>query len=81
MVRGTLVERIAEIIMTRKLASLIVDVRDESTAEVRVVLEMKKGTDPHLVMAYLYKNTPFQTSVGVNLTCLVPGRLSRSRSR
>jgi DNA gyrase subunit A len=71
-VRATLVERIAEIITSRKLAALV-DVRDESTDEVRVVLEIKKGTDPNLVMAYLYKNTPFQTSVGVNLTCLVPG--------
>jgi len=71
-VRATLVERIAEVILTRKLAPLL-DVRDESTDEVRVVLEIKKGTDPNLVMAYLYKNTPFQTSVGVNLTCLVPG--------
>lgn len=71
-VRATLVERIAEIITGRKLAPLL-DVRDESTDEVRVVLEIKKGTDPNLVMAYLYKNTPFQTSVGVNLTCLVPG--------
>lgn len=70
-VRGALVERIAEIIITRKLAALV-DVRDESTSEVRVVLEIKKGTDPSLVMAYLYKNTPLQTTVGVNLTCLVP---------
>ncbi|MFN2624421.1 MAG: YhjD/YihY/BrkB family envelope integrity protein, partial [Chthoniobacterales bacterium] len=39
-VRGALVERIAEIITGRKLAALV-DVRDESTAEVRVVLETK----------------------------------------
>ncbi len=71
-VRGTLIEQIAEIIVARKLAALV-DVRDESTDEVRIVLEIKKGTDPSLVMAYLYKNTPLQTSVGVNLTCLVPG--------
>ncbi|AKU96886.1 Topoisomerase IV subunit A [Labilithrix luteola] len=71
-VRGSLVERIAEIIVGRKLAALT-DVRDESTGEVRVVLEMKKGTDPNLVMAYLYKNTSLQTTVGINLTCLVPG--------
>jgi DNA gyrase subunit A len=72
-VRGTLVERVAEIITGRKLAALV-DVRDESTSEVRVVLEVKKGTDPNLVMAYLYKNTPLQTTIGVNLTCLVPGQ-------
>ena len=37
---------------------MLVDVRDESTAEVRVVLELKPGADPALVMAYLYKHTP-----------------------
>jgi DNA gyrase subunit A len=75
-VRGTLVERIGEIITSRKLAPLV-DVRDESTNEVRVVLEIKKGTDPQLVMAYLYKNTSLQTSVGVNLTCLIPGEVPK----
>ncbi|MCA9620861.1 MAG: DNA topoisomerase, partial [Myxococcales bacterium] len=48
------------------------DVRDESTEEVRVVLEIKRGTDPNLVMAYLFKHTPLQTNVQLNLTCLVP---------
>ncbi len=71
-VRGALVEQIAQVILQRKLGALV-DVRDESTAEVRVVLEMKKGTDANLVMAYLYKNTALQTTIGVNLTCLVPG--------
>ncbi len=50
----------------------MVDVRDESTAILRVVLELKKGADPQLVMAYLYKHTPLATHVQVNLTCLVP---------
>src|SRR5437764_12525197 len=55
----------------RKLTPLV-DVRDESTKDVRIVLEIKKETDPELVMAYLYKHTPLQTNFGVNLTCLVP---------
>jgi DNA gyrase subunit A len=66
-----IVEKIAEIIIGKKLQSLV-DVRDESTAEVRIVLELKKGTDPQLVMAYLFKNTPLASNVQVNLTCLVP---------
>jgi DNA gyrase subunit A len=69
--RKVIVEKIAEIIIGKKLASLV-DVRDESTAEVRIVLELKKGTDPQLVMAYLYKNTPLSVNVQVNLTCLTP---------
>ena len=70
-VRATLVEKIAEVII-RKLLPPLLDVRDESTEETRVVLEVKKGADPKLVMAYLYKHTPLQTNVTVNLTCLVP---------
>jgi DNA gyrase subunit A len=69
--RHVVVERIAEAVMKRKLP-MVLDVRDESTAEVRVVLELKRGTDPALVMAYLYKNTPLSTNVSFNLTCLVP---------
>jgi len=77
-VRGQLIEKIAEIIVGRKLAALV-DVRDESTHEVRVVLEIKKGTDPALVMAYLYKNTPLQTTVAINMTCLVPAPLEPTK--
>ncbi len=38
----------------------------------RIELTIKKDVDPKLVMAYLWKHTPLQTSVPVNLTCLVP---------
>ena len=69
--RKAIIEKIAEIIIGKKLQSLV-DVRDESTAEVRVVLELKKGTDPQLVMAYLYKHTALSVHVPVNLTCLTP---------
>jgi DNA gyrase subunit A len=69
--RKTIVEKIAEVILSKKLPALV-DVRDESTDKVRVVCELKRGTDPQLVMAYLHKNTPLATNVQVNLTCLVP---------
>jgi DNA gyrase subunit A len=69
--KADLVERIAEVVVGRKLP-MLVDVRDESTAEVRVVLELKPGADPALVMAYLYKHTPLALSFHVNMTCLVP---------
>jgi DNA gyrase subunit A len=74
MARATLVEKIAETILARKLPYLL-DVRDESTTDVRIVLEIKKDADPDLVMAYLYKNTPLQQSFHVNMTCLVPPEL------
>ena len=69
--KSTLVTKIAEVITERKLTPLV-NVIDESTKEVRIVLEIKRETDPELVMAYLYKHTPLQTNFGVNLTCLVP---------
>jgi len=47
-------------------------VRDESTDDVRIVLEIKRDADPALVMTYLYRHTPLETTVPVNLTCLVP---------
>ncbi len=46
--------------------------RDESTKDVRIVLEIKRDADPELVMAYLYKHTALATHFNVNLTCLVP---------
>jgi DNA gyrase subunit A len=69
--KADLVEKIADVILGKKLPMLL-DVRDESTAEVRVVLELKPGADPALVMAYLYKHTPIELSFHVNMTCLVP---------
>ena len=69
--KDALVRSIGEIIFARKLPHLV-DVRDESTTDVRIVLEVKKDADPAMVMAYLYKHTQLQTNFGVNLTCLVP---------
>jgi len=69
--KSDVVEKIAEVIISRKMPHLL-DVRDESTTDVRIVLEIKKEADPALVMAYLYKHTPLQVNFNVNLTCLVP---------
>ncbi|HEY4245096.1 MAG TPA: DNA topoisomerase IV subunit A [Kofleriaceae bacterium] len=69
--KAELVEKIADVVISRKLPFLL-DVRDESTTDVRIVLEIKKDADPELVMAYLHKNTPLQGNFHVNLTCLVP---------
>ena len=69
--KATLVERIGEIVESRKLPPLV-DVKDVSTDDVRIELTVKKDADPKLVMAYLWKQTPLQTSFAVNMTCLVP---------
>ena len=69
--KAQLVERIAEVILGRTLPPLV-DVRDESTDEVRIALELKRDADERMVMAYLCRHTPLQTNFAVNLTCLVP---------
>lgn len=69
--KSVLVEKIADLIVQRKVPQLV-DVRDESTAEVRIVLELSGGADADKAMAFLYKNTPLQVNFNVNLTALVP---------
>jgi DNA gyrase subunit A len=69
--KAVLVERIGEIVESRKLPPLV-DVKDVSTDDVRIELTVKRDADPKLVMAYLWKHTPLQTTFPVNLTCLVP---------
>jgi DNA gyrase subunit A len=69
--KSTLVERIADVALSRKLPPLL-DVKDVSTDDVRIALELKKDADEKMVMAYLFKHTPLQTSFVVNLTCLIP---------
>ncbi len=69
--KATLVERIADVVLSRKLPPLV-DVKDVSTDDVRIELELKKDADPRMVMAYLFKNTSLQSNVIVNLTCLIP---------
>ncbi|MEC8894908.1 MAG: DNA topoisomerase IV subunit A [Planctomycetota bacterium] len=69
--KDVLVRSIGELIGTRKIPQ-INDVRDESTTDIRIVLEMKQNAEPDVVMAYLFKNTNLQNNFNVNLTCLVP---------
>jgi DNA gyrase subunit A len=69
--KAQLVERIAEIVVGRKLAALL-DVKDLSADDVRIALEIKRDADEKMVLAYLYKHTPLQSNFVVNLTCLIP---------
>lgn len=69
--KAQLVEKIAELVGGRKIPQ-ITDVRDESTEDVRIVLELKGDASDELAMAYLCKHTTLQISFPVNLTCLIP---------
>ncbi len=69
--KADLVERIADVAISRKMP-LLLDVKDLSTDEVCIELELKKEAEPQKVLAYLFKHTPLQINFSVNLTCLVP---------
>ncbi len=69
--KSRLIEEIAECITSRKLPQAV-DVRDESTDTVRIVVEIRADASPEAVMAYLFKHTSLQVNFNVNLTALVP---------
>jgi len=69
--KSKIVEEIADHIADENVPQLS-NVRDESTDDVRIVLELKRGSDTEAAMAYLFKHTKLQKRFHVNLTCLVP---------
>jgi DNA gyrase subunit A len=72
--KGTLEAAIGDIIANRQVPQLTNLVNESNEKDgLRIVLDVKQGTDPEMVMAYLYKHTALQESFPVNLTCLVPG--------
>ena len=75
--KSRLIEKVAELLNTRKLPMLN-DIRDESTEDVRILLEPKNRTvDPKLLMEHLFKQTDLETRIGLNMNVLnaenVPG--------
>jgi DNA gyrase subunit A len=71
LLKSELVEQIAQHISEGKVPQLL-DVRDESTDEIRVVLELKRDANAEAAMAYLYRKTDLQKRFNVNMTALVP---------
>ncbi len=71
--KAGLVERIAELVHNDRIDS-IADLRDESDRNgVRVLIELKRGAQPHKTLNQLLKFTPLQSSFGVNMLALVDG--------
>jgi DNA gyrase subunit A len=69
--KDALVQRIGELI-GKGLVPQLTNVKDLSTEEVRIALELRPHANADAAMAYLFKNTPLQTNFNVNLTCLLP---------
>ncbi|KZL16775.1 DNA topoisomerase 4 subunit A [Pseudovibrio axinellae] len=71
--KSRLIEKIAELLMARKLP-LLDDIRDESAEDVRVVLVPRnKNVDPELLMASLFKLTDLENRFSLNLNVLSKG--------
>jgi DNA gyrase subunit A len=72
--KSRLIERIAELVQTKKIEG-ISDVRDESDREgMRVVIEIKRGEEPKIILNHLYKLTQMQESFGMILLSIVNGQ-------
>jgi DNA gyrase subunit A len=72
--KKTLLERMAELVHEKKLEG-ISHIQDESDKSgMRVVIELKRGEVPEVVLNNLYKQTQLQDSFGVNMVALVDGQ-------
>src|SRR3546814_12003893 len=72
--KKTLQERIAELVNEEKIEG-ISDIRDESDKDgMRLVIELKRGEVPEVILNNLYKNTQLQDTFGMNLVELVAGQ-------
>jgi DNA gyrase subunit A len=69
--KDALVGRIGELIGKGQVPQLV-NVKDLSTDDIRIALELRPGASVQAAMAYLFKHTPLQSNIGVNLTCLLP---------
>ena len=72
--KATMLERIADLVRDGKIDG-VTDLRDESNRQgIRVVIELRRDAPGEVVLNQLYKQTPLQTTFGVNLLALVNGR-------
>ena len=73
--KSRLIERIAALIVERKLP-VLADVRDESAEDLRLVLEpSSRSVDPDMLMAQLFRLTELETRVSINMNVLEGGRV------
>ncbi|SJM89458.1 DNA gyrase (type II topoisomerase), subunit A [Crenothrix polyspora] len=72
--KARLLEKIAELIKEAKLEGISA-LRDESDKDgMRMVIELRRGEMPEVVLNNLYKQTQFQTVFGINMVALLGGR-------
>ncbi len=78
--KGRLIKRIADLIVNKKIP-ILANVRDESTEDIRVILEPKsRTTEPGVIMEALFKLTELEVRFGVNMNMLDPYGVPRVMS-
>ena len=70
--KSDLLTKIADLVHEKKLEG-IKDIRDESTKDIRVVIELKNNAHPQTVLNYLYKHTQLEETFHYNVVALVDG--------
>jgi len=69
--KANLLEKMAQLVNAKKIEG-VADIRDESNREgIRVVIEIKRGESPEIVLNNLYKHTSLQTFYGIILLAIV----------
>ncbi|MFS1510935.1 DNA gyrase subunit A [Chengkuizengella sp. SCS-71B] len=72
-IKARLIEKIAELVREKKIEG-ITDLRDESDRNgMRIVIELRRDVNPHVILNNLYKQTSMQINFGVNMLALVNG--------
>ncbi len=72
--KARLIEKIAELVRHKKIEGLS-DLRDESDRDgIRVVLELKRGEIPQVILNQLYKHTAMESTFGINMLAIVNGQ-------
>jgi DNA gyrase subunit A len=72
--KAKLIERIADLVREKTIEG-ISDLRDESDREgMRIVVDLKRGEVPEVILNNLYKHTPLQSSFGIIMLAIVAGR-------
>ena len=71
-VKSNLIENIADLVRDKKIEG-IKGLRDESTKDIRVVIDLKSGAQPQKVLNYLYKHTELESTFHYNVVALVDG--------
>ena len=78
--KSRLIEKCAELLTAKKLP-LLVDIRDESAEDIRIVLEPKSRTvDPTLMMEQMFRNTELEARIPLNMNVLSGGKVPKVMS-